>query len=74
MTRQVTARIDYSDSGGDPVSVYVLSGACNPATCIAGDYGWYAEVTFTAEAGRPYYIVSEEIWYGNRFDIHVTCD
>lgn len=74
LTRQVTARIDYSDSGGDPVSVYVLSGACNPATCIASDYGWYAEVTFTAEAGRPYYIVSEEIWYGNRFDIHVTCN
>jgi len=64
---------EYSDSGGDPVSIYVFSGACNAITCIASDYGWVAEVTFTAEANRPYYIVSEEIWYANRFDIHVTC-
>jgi len=73
VTRVVTVQVSYSDYNGDPVSVYVMSGACNPTTCIAADYGWLAEVTFTAEAGRPYYIASEEIWYGNRFDIWVKC-
>jgi len=74
VTRQVTVRIDPSDfNSSDTFSLYVLSGACNPSTCIASDWGFYAEVTFTAEAGRPYYFAYEDSWSGAEADLHVTC-
>lgn len=71
-TRQVTFRVEdpYLE---DDVEAYVLSGACNPVTCIGRDWGWWAEVTFTAEAGRPYYLVYDEVVWGARVSVRVTC-
>ncbi|HOU53017.1 MAG TPA: hypothetical protein PLQ97_03725 [Myxococcota bacterium] len=70
--RQVTFRVE-DPFWEDQVEAYVLSGACNPVTCIGRDWGWWAEVTFTAEAGRPYYLVYDEVVWGARVSVRVTC-
>lgn len=61
-TGSVTLTLDVTidDAFGDDMDLYVLDGTCNPTACLAhsaltGD----DSVTFTATAGRTYFVVVE---------------
>jgi hypothetical protein len=71
-TREVTFRVEDPTSNRT-MSAIVLAGACNGDACIRAATGDPAIVTFTALAGRTYYLVYDEIVYMARVRARVTC-
>ncbi len=72
VTGQVRVRL-YPFGSSDSYSLDILSGACNPVTCIAFDYGFYVDMKFQAVSGTTYYFVTTEDFVTDSYSFQVTC-